>query len=490
MSGFGRLNYDYDGKYLATFTVRRDGYSRLIGDNQYGTFPGVSVGWMAHRENFMASTENWMSFLKLRASWGLNGNIGVGTSNGISMYELQGSYGAQSAYNGTIGFLQTGLANPNLTWEKSNTVEVGAEMGFLENRLNASIAYYNRLTSDKLAVILLPTSAGISSMRTNNGSMRNKGVELDLSYKLVQGKDFRWTIGANAAWNKNTVVKLPDNGNDKNRQGGSLIYDPATGRTIWGGGLQEGQEWGEQFGYVSAGIIRTEKDLQSYNVIDISAGEVQAGASAGKRVASQKLIDQYGLTNHISTKLGDMMWKDLDKNDTIDYRDRVSLGRVIPRWTGGINTTVSYKGLSLFARVDFGLGHIQQDFMQLWALGSFQGEFNATEMVKDTWTPENPNAKYPRYTWADQLNTKNYDRPSDMFWVNSSYLAFREVTLSYALPTKWINRIKAEGLTLMVTGQNLGYITNKQLNLPERTGSQNSAYTIPTSLIFGANLTF
>jgi TonB-linked SusC/RagA family outer membrane protein len=490
MSGFGRLNYDYDGKYLATFTVRRDGYSRLVGDNQYGTFPGVSAGWMVHRENFMAGTEKWLSFLKLRASWGMNGNIGIGTSNGIGLYELRGSYGSQSAYDGTIGFLQTGLANPNLTWEKSKTVEVGADMAFLDNKINASVAYYNRLTTDKLAYINLPVSSGLSQLRTNNGSMRNKGVELELSYRLVKNRDFSWTLGANAAWNKNVVVKLPDNGNENNRQGGTQIYDPKTGRVIWVGGLQEGQEYGEVFGWVSAGIIRTQKDLENYNVIDIAAGEVQNGASAGKRVASQALINQYGLTNHIATQLGDMMWKDIDKNDTIDYRDRVSLGRTIPRWTGGFNTTLTWKNLSLFARMDFALGHIQMDFMQMWAIGSFQGEFNATEMVKDTWTPENPNAKYPRYTWADQLNTKNYDRYSDMFWVNSGYLAFREVTLSYQVPAKWINKVKAQGLTLMVTGQNLGYIANKQLNLPERTGAQNSAYTIPTSLIFGANLTF
>lgn len=490
MSGFGRVNYDYDGKYLATLTVRRDGYSRLIGDNQYGTFPGVSVGWMAHRENFMAATENWLSFLKLRASWGMNGNIGIGTSNGIGLYELQGSYGAQTAYNGVIGFLQTGIANPNLTWEKSSTVEVGADMGFFKNKLNASVAVYNRLTTDKLASIELPVSSGISSLRTNNGSVRNKGVELELQYRLLTRSKITWSVGANAAWNKNIIVKLPENGNDNNRQGGTQIYDPSTGRVIWVGGYQEGQEFGEVFGYVSNGIIRNQRDLDNYQLIDIAAGEVQYGSAAGRRVASQQLIDQLGLTNYISTKLGDMMWKDIDGNDTLDYRDRVSLGRTIPRWTGGFNTTLSYKGLSLFARLDFALGHIQQDFMQMWALGSFQGEFNATSIVKDTWTPDNPNAAYPRYTWADQLNTKNFDRPSSMFWVNSSYLALREVSLSYSLPAKLISGAKIEGLTLTVTGQNLGYISNKLINLPERTGAQNSAYTIPTALIFGANLRF
>lgn len=490
MSGFGQLLYDWDGKYLASFTIRHDGYSRLIGDNQYGTFPAASVGWLAHNERFMSPLKNWLSYLKLRGSWGINGNIGIGTNNAIGIYELQGAYGAQTAYNGTIGFLQTSVANPTLKWEKSNTVEVGADMGFFNNRLTASAAYYNRLTSDKITFVNLPTSAGVASIRTNNGSLRNKGVELEAAYKVVQKKDFTWQVAANAAYNRNTVVKLPYNGNENNRQGGQQVYDPASGKVIWVGGLQEGQEWGAIYGFVSDGIIRNEKDLAEYNKIDIAAGEVQFGASAGKRVASQKLITERGLTNFISTKPGDMMWKDIDRNDTIDYRDMVQIGRVLPRWTGGFNTTLTYKGLRLFARFDFATGHSQQDFMQMWALGSFQGEFNATEIVKDTWTPENPNAKYPRYTWADQLNTKNFDRPSNMFYVKSNYLAIREISLSYSIPARLLKPLRISALNLSVSGQNLGYITNSMIKLPERTGEQNSAYTVPTQLIFAANLTF
>ena len=430
--------------------------------------------------------------MKVRASYGKNGNIGIGTNNGIGVYELQGAYSSQTAYNGTIGFLQTGIANPNLKWEKSNTLEGGVEMGFFGNRITTNISVYNRVTTDKIASVILPTSSGISSIRTNNGSMRNRGVELEGVFKAVQKKDFTVQIGANAAWNKNTVVKLPFNGNENNRQGGQRIYDPKSGKVIWAGGLQEGQEYGAIYGYVSDGIIRTGEDLAKYNKVDIAAGEVQYGGSAGKRVASAALITSKNLnkTTYISTQLGDMMWKDIDQNDTIDTRDMVSLGRTIPRWTGGFNTTIRWKNLSLFARMDFALGHKQMDFQQMWSLGSFQGEFNATQLVKDTWTPENPNAKYPRYTWADQLNAKNFDRPSSMFWVNSSYLAIREISLSYTVPSSLLQRAKIAGLTFTATGQNLGYITNKMLSLPERTGSQNSAYTIPTTLILGANFTF
>lgn len=506
LSTFARVNYDWDEKYLASFTVRRDGYSRLIGDNQFGTFPAVSAGWLVHKEGFMKSTENWLSMMKLRASYGLNGNIGeVGRrpDGSTNLYELQGQYSAQTPYNGVVGFLQTLLANPNLKWEKSNTVEGGLELGFFKNRITTSVAVYNRITKDKITNILLPSSSGVSnpndngrsSIRTNNGTMQNTGVELEAIVKAVQQKDLAVQFGINASWNKNKVLKLPFNGNDRNRQDGQQIYNPSTGRVIWVGGLQEGREPNEIYGFVSEGIIRDANDLAGYNKIDLAAGQVWYGGSAGKKVASQSLITSKGLnvgsSTFIATQLGDMRWKDIDQNDTIDTRDMVFLGRSLPRWTGGFNTQVSWKGLSLYARIDFAFGHIQQDFQQMWTLGAMQGEFNGTQVIKETWTPENPGALYPRYTWADQLNAKNFDRPSSMFFVNSGYLSFREVSLSYALPKKILERAKIAGLTFTATGQNLGYITNKQLNLPERAGNQvNAAYTIPTSLIFGMNLTF
>ncbi|MDP3916128.1 MAG: SusC/RagA family TonB-linked outer membrane protein [Bacteroidota bacterium] len=488
LSQFGRLNYDYDEKYLVAFTVRRDGYSRLIGDNQYGVFPAASAGWLVTKEDFMKSAPKWLSYMKLRTSWGKNGNVG-----GIGTYELQGSYGSQTAYNGTIGFLQSGIANPNLKWEKTNTVEVGADMGFFENRIYTSMAFYNRITTDKIASVLLPTSAGVSSVRTNNGSMKNTGFEIEVTGKIIQKKDFKWQVSGNASWNKNTVLTLPFNGNENNRQGGQQIYDPATKKTVWVGGLQEGQEWGSVYGFVSEGLIRNADDLANYNKVDLAAGQVWYNASAGKRVASQKIMTAKNLNlagGWIPTQMGDVMWKDVDKNDTIDTRDMVKLGREIPRLTGGFTTTLSYKRFTFAARVDFGIGHIQQDLMHLWALSCAQGEFAPTTAVYDTWTVDNPTASLPRYQWADQLNTKNYDRPSSMFWKKSDYLSFREVSLSYSVPTELLKKAKIGGLVLTATGQNLGYLTNKMLNFPERTGNQNGAYIIPTQLIFGADITF
>jgi hypothetical protein len=435
----------------------------------------------------MEGTSNWLSLLKLRGSWGKNGNIG-----GIGLYELQGGYNTTGRYENIIGFSLGGIPNPKLRWEKTNTVEAAIEYGLLKNRITGSIGVYNRTTNDKIANVLLPNSTGVSSIRTNNGSMQNKGLETDVIVKVIQNKDWEIRLGANIAWNKNKILKLPFNGNENNRQGGTQIYDPATGKLIWVGGLQEGQEPGELFGYVMEGLIRDTKDLAAYNKIDLAAGQVQLNAAAGRPVTSQQLLTQRGLNPNQwwTTSLGDVRWKDIDKNDTIDFRDRVFMGRTIPRWTGGFNLSVGWKGLQLFARMDYALGFVQMDFRQLWAMGSMQGEFNGTDFVKDSWTPENPNARFPTYMNQDQQLKKNYDRNSNMFWVSSNYLCFREVTLSYAVPRNLLKRAKIEGLSLMVTGQNLGYISNKMLKLPERTGEQDGAYTIPTQMVFSANLTF
>ena len=435
----------------------------------------------------MDATSGWLSFLKVRGSWGKNGNIG-----GIGLYELQGGYNTTGRYENVIGFALGGIPNPALRWEKTNTVEGAIEYGLFKNRITGTLAYYNRITDDKIANVLLPNSTGVSSIRTNNGSMQNKGFEADMSLKVIQNRDWDIRFGANIAWNKNKVLKLPFNGNANNRQGGTQIYDPRTGRIIWVGGLQEGQEPGDIFGFVMEGLIRDAKDLANYNKVDLAAGQVQLNAAAGRPLISQKLLTERGLNPNQwwTTSLGDVRWKDVDNNDTIDFRDRVFLGRSIPRWTGGFNFSVGYKGLQLFARMDYALSFMQMDFRQMWAMGSMQGEFNNTKLVYDTWTPENPNAKWPTYMNQDQQLKKNYDRNSNMFWVNSSYLCFREVTLSYAIPASLLKKARIAGLTFMVTGQNLGYISNKLLKLPERTGQTDGAYTIPTQVVFSANLSF
>ena len=232
LSYFGRLQYDYLDRYILAFTFREDGYSRLI-NNRWGFFPGVSAGWIFSEENFYEPLKGIMNYGKLRASYGVNGSI---DTDYIGIYTLHGAY-SSSSYNGNTGFRLTTLPNPNLRWEKTRTAEVGIDLGFLNNRFTLGFTFYDRLTSDKFASLSLPSTTGWSSVTNNNGKFRNRGIELEINANLLHIKDFSWTLGANIAYNKNTVVQLPYNGLEKNRQGGTQIYTGNGDETTYVGGL-------------------------------------------------------------------------------------------------------------------------------------------------------------------------------------------------------------------------------------------------------------
>lgn len=485
LSFFGRVNYDYKEKYLLALTARQDGYSVLL-DNRWGFFPGASAGWVLSKEEFMNDYRNIISFLKVRASYGLNGNV-----SGIGTYELQGSYGS-TKYNNSVGYVIGGIPNPTLKWERSNTVETGIDVGLFENRINMNFTYYNRLTLDKYANIPLPITSGISSIRSNNGELRNKGVEMDFSVKALRKKDFSWDISGNISYNKNIVEKLPNNGLERNRQGAYQVYDGTTGEKMWVGGYQQGQTPGGIWAFVAEGIFKDEAQVQAIagNRTDITTGN---NGSNGRKLVGPNLFNAMTDAQKagvLPIQAGDVNWKDVNGDDVIDNFDMVYVGSTTPKWFGGINTQLQWKGLSLSARMDYALGFKQIDNILPWFMGMMQGSFNTVAETKETWTAENPNAAYPKYMWADQLGKRNYARNSDMFIYNASYLSFREISLSYSLPKSLLQYSGIAGVELSVTGQNLGYLTASKLYTPEVGGNVGGGYSLPRTLIFGLNLKF
>ncbi|NGY36889.1 TonB-dependent receptor [Flavobacterium sp. XN-5] len=475
LSFFSRVNYDYDDKYLMTLTVRRDGYSRLL-DNRWGNFPGVSVGWNLHKEEFFSGISDVVNTLKLRASYGQNGNV-----SGIGAYQLQGSYGG-GKYDGIVGYQASGLPFPDLKWERSATYEFGMETR-LFSKLDLSVAYYNRETNDKISTFNLPATSGFTTITTNLGSLQNKGVELDLNYRAVKTDDWTLDINANFATNANKILKLPSNGLENNRIGGSQVYDK-NGNLVWVGGFQEGQDPNVAYAYVAEGIIRTQAELDDYALTlrDLIGARVLVHPSVFNGMTpAQKAL-------HFPIALGDVKWKDVNGDGTINSYDREYMGRTVPRVTGGFGFNVKYKAFTLSSRFDYALGFVQYDGPKTWFLSNAQGTFNTTQDVKNTWTPENPNAKYPTYYWADQLYKNNTFRTSSMFYNKADYLAFRDVSLSYALPSELLNKIKMEGIRFTLTGQNLGYLSKSTLFSPETTNNGTSVaggYPLPRTVIFG-----
>lgn len=482
MSFFGRMNYDYAGKYLLSATFREDGYSALL-DNRWGFFPGVSAGWVFGKEDFVRNAVPAMSFGKLRVSYGVNGN-----ASGIGAYDLQGSY-SSLVYNGVTGFMLSSLPNPSLRWEKTNTFEAGVDVSFFHNRLNANLTFYNRLTDDKYANLSLPSTTGYSSIKNNNGKFRNRGVEIELSGKIIQNKDFYWDVKANVTYNRNKIVALPYNKLDNNRQGGVEVYTGNGNETVWVGGYQEGQEPGCIIGYVAEGIFRSNSDFPSNYL-------VKSGHYTGKwqyTPAEYAKLTPAQQANAICLAVGDVKWKDINGDGVIDSHDQVVIGNTTPHWTGGFNTSFKWKGISLYAQFDYALGFYSgnsanNDFT--WYMGCMQGTYNMPTQVWDTVSESNPNGKYPRFVWADQLGPANYYRTSTMFTYRGDYLAIRELALSYSLPKKWMERIKAQKIDLSVTGQNLGYLTKAMVTNPESGGQTMSTYPLPRTLIFGVNVTF
>ena len=480
LSFFSRANYDYDEKYLLTLTLRRDGYSKLL-NNRWGNFPGVSAGWNIHKEDFFKSFTNVVNSLKLRASYGENGNV-----SGISQYGLQGSY-STGKYNGSIGYLAGGLPFPNLLWERSATYEVGLESRLLD-RLDLSIAYYDRKTTDKISSFTLPATAGFTSLTTNNGSMQNRGVELDLNYNVLRNRDWTVNFSANMAYNTNKVLKLPENGLLNNRIGGFEVYDPKTGQLVFVGGTQQGQDPNVAYAYVAQDLYRTQADLDAVaNRRDLLGAKVLVGPGIYNGMTTAQKATVFPIA------LGDVKWEDVNGDGTINSFDRVKMGSTVPKWIGGFGANFKWKSLALYSRFDYALGFVQYDGPRSWFLSNAQGTFNTTDEVFDTYTPQNTGATYPTYYWADQLYKNNTFRESSMFYKKGDYLALREVNVTYSLPVKWANKIKSQNINLSLSGQNLTYFSKSTLYSPE-SGSigigGSGGYPLPRTIIMGAQLTF
>lgn len=462
VSTFGQLNYDYKSRYLLGLTLRRDGSSRL-GNDKYAIFPGVSLGWNAHNEEFFKDLkiENIVSSVKPRVSYGVNGKVGS-----LSEYQVFGAYGDQGIYNGSTGYANTGLPTLDLVWEKSTTLNMGLDVGFWNNRVSVIADYFIRDVEDKIAGMTLPYWTGFNSITTNNGTLRNKGLELQVNADIVKTKEWTWNLGITYYSVRNFVVKLPDNDNDNNRQGGTQIYDASSEDGLkWVGGYEEGKRIGADM------VVAY---VQDYIYADQAA--VDAHSDRVDKLAK----------NQTKRFPGDVAWKDLNGDNIIDYKDRKVIGRTTPDFVGGVTSNLSWKNFNLFVKTDFAVGHIILNHIREKGLAQTQGNLNAYSELTDSWTPENRDTDVPRMVFTDPQ--KNYMRGSDRMWEDGDYLALREVTLSYELP-KSLLRNTISGLRVFFTGANLHYFKSYSGDTPEKGGKQYGEFPMPRSYTFGLSLT-
>ena len=497
---FGRLNYDYKGKYLFTGSFRYDGASSLGPDNKFGFFPGVSVGWNAHEEGFWQHVPKIVSSLKVRASYGVNGNLGT-----LGDFQAGGLYsgstnGLANNYNGQAAIVNSQIANPGLKWEQSKTNNIGFDLGIHEDKIRVIGDFYNKLTTDLLTNLTLPSNSGFSTVLTNLGALRSKGFEMEINAAIYNKEDLKINAGFIISHNVNTIEKLPYNGNLNNRIGGTQVWDEKTKSYVYVGGLQEGQRIGDFYAHKQIKILSTQAEADAYNAIYRDTYVTKTSATGG---------------NPNGIKLpGDAIFEDTDGNKIIDSKDRKFMGNMFPKYVGGFNFDVSYKGFSLNVRTDYSLGATIYNEARARFVGQFQGNYGLIAESLQSWQKEGDITNVPRYRWADQTNQNNLFRSeasgaaynTNMFQGNSRYyesgdfLCLREITLGYNVPKTFIEKIKLSSARVYVTGSNLYYFTKYSGLSPEVQGidggsSQglNSAgatgtYPVPRNIIFGINI--
>ncbi|WP_300603834.1 SusC/RagA family TonB-linked outer membrane protein [Niabella sp.] len=482
-SAIGKLNYAYRGKYFFTGILRLDGSSRLDPVNYYGLFPGASAGWNLHNEDFYKNSKlsKYISTVKPRISYGENGNLQYFGTNYFPTAQV---YANAGVYNGLGGTYAPSYINPDLRWERTNSLNFGADLGFFRDRITVIGDYFIRNVFDKLASLPISAQTGFTSYTTNLSQLQNRGWEFSLNAKVIvpeKESGFSLDVGATYSTVKSYAVKLPYNGLPGNRQGTIQVWDPANpGQLMQVNGLIEGQRVGydEVWAPKWSGIYTTQDmltaDASVYNAFLPYTGD-----------------------NKKFKQLGDARWYQVNKNDTIDSRQYVFVGRTTPKASGSFFLNAGFKGFRLYTAFDYAYGFVILNNNKLRGLSQVQGSQNSTKEVLDTWTPDHPDASLPMFYWANQgrnfATDASGNNPPANLWEKGDYLMLREMTLSYSLTRELLATLlknKIKGLNLSVTGSNLVYLTKYSGIFPEVGGFDNGRYPLPRRLTFGAQITF
>ena len=396
LSFFGVADYNFASKYFVQASVRTDGSSLFGSQKKWGTFWSVGGSWVVTNENFMKSTQNWLNQLKVRASYGVNGN------NNISAYRAYGVYGSATV-NGGIGFLPSTPDNPNLSWEKNKTWDAGLDFGFFDNRLSGSIDVYSRITEDMLLSKQVPYTTGFGSNFMNIGSLSNKGLELQLDGDVIRTNDFVWSLGGNIAFNRSKVLDL----------GGSEFLETSDSRA---GGTNGGTP---------------------VRIVE------------GKSLYTFYLRDWYGVNP--STGAG-LWWTEDDKLTSDRSKARyIYCGSPEPKATGGVNTSLSWKGFSLSAFLEFVYGN-KVVYTNNYIDDGYDMTVNTTTAALNYWTKPGDTGVSPQPV-ADNPGAY-YVGYSTRFLQNGSYCRIKDVTLSYTIPSTITDKIKMNGIKVYVSALN------------------------------------
>ncbi len=446
---FGRFNYDYKERYLFEANLRYDGTSRFAPGNQYGTFPSFSAGWRISEEDFFKPLKSVVNDLKLRGSWGKLGNQNA-TGNYPAISTV--SSGQNYVFGGQSPVIASGIApttgvDPSIIWETTTEANFGLDADFIQDRLSLTADYFVKNTTGILYNLPVSGTYGLIAPIINAASVRNQGLELMLSYHNNEGK-LKYNISGNASFIKNEITSLAGTGD---------TYPSYS--TI----MQVGLPIDAYYGYEAQGIFKTQDQLQSH-------------------------ASQTGLSPN--TSLGDLMYKDVNKDGVINQSDKVYLGTNFPKVTFGMNLSLNYKNFDLLAFFQGTAG--VKNYIQGNLIGiNSNAAGKPTTALWNSWSSTNSNSNWPRAWIAYQQNDPG-DNPSS-FWIrNAAYVRMKNLQLGYSLPERWSRSIRVQRLRIYYSGQNLFTITQFYKWVDPESPSGTAGYDYPQVKVnsLGLNLTF
>lgn len=458
VSYFGRLNYDYAGRYLFEANFRSDASSRFAKEHRWGFFPSFSAAWRISEEPFMERSKSWLDDLKLRASWGQLGNQDAlsgkqdGTSDyypWMNTYKLDGSY----PFGGQLmqGYYQGDYHLSTISWERSTTWGVGIDFT-LFGGLTGSIDYYNRKTTDIIMDVSAPAEFALGKYKDNIGALRNEGVEISLAYAKQLNKDWAINAGVNFAYNKNKILNLGE---------GTEYIEKGNRRTALG------QQYNSYYMYKATGKFFNSQE-------EADAFTAKYGNPFGRKFMA-----------------GDIIYEDTNGDGKLDSNDRIYTKHTdVPAITYSINLGATWKGFDLSMTWQ-GVGSVSHIFNRE-VLGEFSGDAShPSTMWKDSWTENNHNAKMPR-VFETGNSPSDMTRAMSTFWLwNTAYLRLKTLQLGYSLPENVLKAIGVERVRVYYAGENLLTFHSLPFNIdPEITSERGSSYPLLRSHAIGINITF
>ena len=462
-SYFFRFDYNFDERYMVEFTLRRDGSSRFGPGHKWATFPAVSAGWnMTNEPWFREGRPDWINQLKLRASWGRNGNENIGNFRYASLMDTGQEYyfgiGATPYGNMYSGASPAALANPTIRWEESEQVDVGFDARLFGDRLSFGYDFYNKRTKGMLMDKPIPAYVGQGAPMSNLGDMRNWGHEFEISWQHQVG-DFHYAISANASLLRNRLINLGNESGEAVYQsnGASGIGDYVKG--------SNGMVWPYFYGMKTNGIFQNWAEVESYR-------------------------DRDGNLMQPSAQPGDVRFVDVNGDGYVNDNDRTMIGKGMPDWTAGLTMSADWKGidLTLFFQGSFG-----NDVFDYCMRGDIPAQ-NRPGWVLDRWIGEGTSNRIPRMTNA---NPNQNWRSSDLWVKDGSYVRLKTAQLGYTFPAKWMKVVFIKNFRVYVAGENLLTFTKYEGFDPEMAsdgyttiGVDRGIYPQSRTITLGASITF